>query len=153
MSEEIVRPKFKRSYWHAISGASPISKFWGRLVVVILFSLPLVALAATSLLLHVIRILGMVKFEDPALVNNLIWQLQLTGAWFLVVIIALSVVGMYFVFFVSVRVYGPQVALVQFIKQIQAGNFTPFRELRKDDQLQETWVALQDLATSLRDKK
>ena len=153
MSELTKKPKFNRSYWDAISGASPIRKFWGRLVVVILFALPLIAYSATSMLTHVIGTLGMVKLEDPALASSLIYQLQSVGVLFLAVIITLCVLGMYFVFFVSVRVYGPQVALVQFIKQIQAGNFTAFRELRKDDQLQETWHALQDLATSLRDKK
>jgi hypothetical protein len=153
MSDKANASKSNRSYWDAISGASPIRKFWGRLVVVILFALPVIAYAATSMLAHVIRTLGMIKLEDPALASSLIYQLQSVGVLFLAVIIALCLLGMYFVFFVSVRVYGPQVALVQFIKQIQQGNFTPFRELRKDDQLKETWTALQDLATSLREKK
>ena len=144
--------KFVRSYWYAVSTASPIRRLWGRLVLVVLFVMPFVAYVATTMLLSVIRTLGMVKLEDPSLASNLIYQLQWVGLLFLLNIIMLCALGLYFVFFVSVRVYGPQVALVQFISQLKAGNYQPFRELRKDDQLKETWSALQELATTLRDK-
>ena len=115
--------------------------------------MPFVAYVATTMLLDVIHVLGMVKLEDPALGSNLVYQLQWVGLLFLLNIVMLCALGLYFVFFVSIRVYGPQVALVQFIGQLKAGNYKPFRELRKDDQLKETWSALQELATVLREKK
>lgn len=144
--------KFERSFWHTISLASPGKRFWGRLVVGILFTLPLVAYFASSMLMNVISTINMAKLEDPALAANLIHQLRSIGFLFLGVIIMLCLLGIYFVFFVSVQVYGPQVALVQFIRQLKDGNYQPFRALRKDDQLKDIWGALQELAEALRKK-
>ena len=153
MAETKPKKKFGRSYWYAVSTASPMRKLWGRLIVAILFVMPFVAYAATTILMSVMRVIGMLKMEDPAVASNLLYQLQWVGVLFLSVIVALCALGLYFAFFVSVRVYGPQVALVQFIAQLKKGDYRPFRELRKDDQLKETWTALQDLATVLRDKQ
>ena len=144
--------KFERSFWHTISLASPGKRFWGRLIVAILFTLPIVAYFASSMLMNVMNTINMLKLEDPALASNLIYQLRSIGFLFLGVIIMLCLLGIYFVFFVSVQVYGPQVALILFITQLKNGDYRPFRALRKDDQLKEIWGALQDLADEMRRK-
>jgi hypothetical protein len=50
---------------------------------------------------------------------------------------------------VAVRIYGPQVAILRFIEQMRHGDYSPYRELRRDDQLKEIWQGLQDLAAEL----
>ena len=144
--------KFERSFWNTISLASPGKRVWGRLVVAVLFTLPFVAYFASSMLMNVINTINMLKLEDPTIAPTLTYQLRSIGFLFLGVIIMLCLLGIYFVFFVSVRVYGPQTALVRFIEQLKSGNYQPFRELRKDDQLKDIWQGLQDLAETLRRK-
>lgn len=127
-------------------------QFWGRVIVVILFLLPVVAIFAGHLLYSVMEEVAALKVEDPNLTANIIHELRSVGFLFLSVIILLSLLGVYFLFFLSVRVYGPQVALLRFIEQLKSGNYSPYRTLRRDDQLKEIWQGLQDLASSLHRK-
>jgi hypothetical protein len=124
----------------------------GRMVVVVLFVLPVIAIFATDMLLDVMKQLAQLNAEDAQVVTQIVYELRSIGFLFLSVIIMLCMLSFYFVFFLAVRVYGPQIALIRFIDQLKSGNYERFRNLRRDDQLKETWQALQELADSLREK-
>jgi uncharacterized membrane protein YqiK len=140
----------RRSMIAALSGAG--RQFWGRLIVAVLFLLPLIAVFAGQLLYTAMTELQALQVSDPNITEHLVHELRSVGFLFLSVIILLCILGIYFIFFLSVRVYGPQVALVRFIDQLKAGNYSPYRSLRRDDQLKEIWKGLQDLAADLKRK-
>lgn len=127
--------------------------FWGRLIIGGLFVLPIVAGYATSLLYTVMQQIGALELKDPATAELLVHELRSVGFLFLSVIILLCFLSIFFVFFLSVRIYGPQVALLRFIEQLKAGNYQPYRRLRKEDQLKEIWQGLQELAENLSNRK
>ncbi|MBX3020211.1 MAG: hypothetical protein KF799_00920 [Bdellovibrionales bacterium] len=124
-------------------------QFWGQLAVAILFLLPVVGVYAGHLLYKVMGEIMALPI-DAAAAEHVVHELRSVGFLFLSVIILLCLLGIYFIIFLSVRVYGPQVALLRFIEQMKQGNYTPYRNLRKDDQLKEIWQALQELAASLK---
>lgn len=137
----------RRSLLQTLNGAG--RQFWGRLIVAALFVLPLVAAYAGHLLYSVMQHVTELKVEDAAAAQMVVHELRSVGFLFLSVIILLCLLSIFFVFFLSVRVYGPQVALLRFIDQLKAGNYQPYRKLRKDDQLKELWQGLQELAETL----
>jgi hypothetical protein len=150
MSDTVASTPQRRSYWQSLAGAGPSRRFWGRLVVAVLFILPLVAMYAGHLLYRVMGEIPALKAADPIAASSIIYELRSVGFLFLSVIILLCLIGIYFVFFLTVRVFGPQVALLRFIEQLRAGNYEPYRSLRRDDQLKEIWEALQGLAADLK---
>lgn len=143
-------PPKRRSYWQTLNHTGRTRAFWGRLVVVCLFFLPVVAAFSAQLLWQIMAEISHLHFDDPAMAAHLVGELRSIGFLFLSVIILLCLLSIYFVFFLAVRIFGPQVALLRFIDQIKAGDYTPFRKLRKEDQLKEIWQALQDLASELK---
>lgn len=146
-------PPKRRSYWQGLNHTGRTRAFWGKLVILGLFFLPVVAAFSARMLWEVMAEISHLHFDDPAMAAHLIGELRSVGFLFLSVIILLCLLSIYFVFFLSVRVYGPQVALLRFIEQIKSGNYAPYRRLRKDDQLKEIWQGLQDLAAELSRKR
>lgn len=141
-----------RSLWQTFMQAGQGRAFWGRIVVVILFLLPVVAAFTTNMLWGVMTEISHLKFEDMNAASQIVYELRSIGFLFLSVILMLCLLAIYFVFFLTVRVYGPQVALLRFIDQLKSGNYAPYRNLRRDDQLKEIWQALQELAGELQRK-
>ena len=137
----------RRSVLQTLNGAG--RQFWGRVIVAGLFVLPLVAAYAGHLLYTIMTEIAGLKLEELATAQHIVSELRSVGFLFLSVIILLCLLSIFFVFFLSVRVYGPQVALLRFIDQLKSGNYQPYRKLRKDDQLKEIWQGLQELAESL----
>lgn len=140
----------RQSFLQTLSGAG--REFWGRVIVAGLFILPLVAVYAGHLLYTIMGEVAALEIP-PEMSAHLVHSLRSVGFLFLSVIILLCLLGIYFIFFLSVRVYGPQVALLRFIEQLKAGNYDKYRSLRRDDQLKEIWQALQDLAATLKNKR
>jgi len=141
----------RRTLLQTVNGAG--RQFWGRVIVGGLFVLPVVAAYAGSLLYTIMQQIAELKIADPATSEMLIHELRSVGFLFLSVIILLCLLSIFFVFFLAVRVYGPQVALLRFIDQLKAGNYEPYRRLRKEDQLKEIWQGLQELAEVLEKRK
>lgn len=124
--------------------------FWGHFAIWVLFALPLVAVYSGHLLYTVMGEVAGLQGVDAVMTEHLIHELRSVGFLFLSVIILLCLLGIYFIFFLSVRVYGPQVALLRFIDQLKNGDYSPYRNLRKEDQLKEIWQGLQELAAVLK---
>jgi len=141
---------YKRSFWHSLAHVSTAQRFWGRVALLGLFAVPGMCIFAANLLLEVISQIETIQSYDADLSQRIIYELRSVGFLFFSIVILLCLVCIYLIFFVSIRVYGPQVALLRFINQLKAGNYEPFRKLRKDDELKEIWQALQDLAAQLR---
>jgi hypothetical protein len=143
-------PPKRRSYWQMLNLSGRNRAFWGKLIILGLFLMPIVAGFACQMLWQVMSEISHLHFDDPTMADHLVGELRSVGFLFLSVIILLCLLSVYFVFFLSVRVFGPQVALLRFIEQIKSGNYTPYRKLRKEDQLKEIWQGLQDLAAELK---
>jgi len=127
-------------------------RFWTQVVVVILVLLPIVAYFATHFMFDIMGQIEKIPFQNPEDGARLVQQLRAAGFLFLSVIIMLCMLSIYFVFFLAVRVFGPQVALVRFIEQLKSGDYSEYRNLRREDQLREIWQALQELAATLRER-
>lgn len=139
----------QRSYWQSLAHVSSAKRLWGRLLVAMLFVVPGTCAYAGYLMFDVIDRLN--ALSVPAEVAlSLTYELRAIGFLFFSSVLMLCLVSIYMIFFISVRVFGPQVAIIRFINQMKAGNFAPYRKLRKDDQLKEIWEALQGLAEHLR---
>lgn len=123
---------------------------WVRAIVCALFILPVVAVFAGHLLYQVMEELQALKTDDTAAVAQVVHELRSVGFLFMGIIVLLCLLGIYSLFFVTVQVFGPQVALLRFIDQMKTGNYEPFRALRKNDQLKDIWLGLQELAATLK---
>lgn len=121
----------------------------GKLILGVLFAMPAFAIYATNLLMAAIHNLVELNAQSIDKVQPVVTDLTTVAFLFIAIILLLCLIAIYFVFFLSVRVFGPQVALLNFIDQLKAGDYRPYRKLRKDDELQEIWQALQDLALKL----
>src|SRR4051812_1370570 len=102
----------RRSYWQSVTASSNSRAFWGKIIVVVLFLLPVVAAFTCQMLWNIMEEISHLHFEDPSTAAHLISELRSIGFLFLSVIILLCLLAIYFVFFLSVRVFGPQVALL-----------------------------------------
>lgn len=138
----------RKNLLQLLNGAGRV--FWGHFAIWVLFALPIVAVYSGHLLYTVMGEVASAQGIDPAVAEHLVHELRSVGFLFLSVIILLCLLGIYFIFFLSVRIYGPQVALLRFIEQLKAGDYSPYRKLRKDDQLKEIWQGLQELAAVLK---
>ncbi|NJL25251.1 MAG: hypothetical protein HC902_08770 [Calothrix sp. SM1_5_4] len=144
-------PTKRRSYWHSITTTGPGKQWAGRLILISLFLLPLMAFLAIKLLFDSVDMVTSMTDSEGA--TLLIHQLRTVGFLFLSVILMLCLLAAYFLFFISVRIFGPQVAVLRFIEQLRSGNYEAFRPLRKDDELKEIMDALQKLAADLRERQ
>ena len=142
-------PPKRRSLTQNFAMANGERAIKAKLIIAILFAMPVVAIFATQLLLATIHTLVALNPENVERIQPIVTDLTTVAFLFIAIIILLCLITIYFVFFLSVRVFGPQVALLNFIKQMQGGDYRPYRKLRKDDELQEIWTHLQELARRL----
>ena len=154
MSEEILLPTSnRRRFTRYFALAERKRAVQGKLVLALLVAVPLVALFATHMLVNTIHNLVALDPSFADRVQPIVMDLTTIAFLFIAIIVLLCAITIYFVFFVGVRVFGPQIALVNFIKRMQTGDYREFRKLRDGDELGEIWTELQILAKGLNQKK